>query len=169
MKILVVDDQDDAVGALAQSLRTMTSHEVVTAVGGPRALELSQQDGAPDVLITEVVLEGLDGFRLNESLREIRPELQTIYVTGYDMTEFADYLNGTPVFYKPADPGEIAALLPGAVVVRPVVGGHGRRSIHAAGKRPVAHGRTARRPAFTVFQAAASRRQTGVHRQARPV
>ena len=120
MKILVVDEQDAAVGALARSLRMMTNHEVVTAVGGPRALELSQKDGAPDVLVTEVVLEGLDGFRLTEALREIRPELQTIYVTGYDMTEFADYLNGTPVFYKPADPSEIAALLPGAVIVRPV-------------------------------------------------
>ena len=119
MKILVVDDQADSVGELAKSLREMTSHEVVTAVGGPRALELSQQEGAPDVLITEVVLEGLDGFRLHESIKETRPELQTIYVTGYDMTEFADYLNGTPVFYKPVDPKEVAAVLP-PVVVRPV-------------------------------------------------
>ncbi len=111
MKILVVDDQADAVGTLAQGLREATGHEVVEAVGGPRALEVSEQDGPPDVLVTEVVLEGVDGFALNESLRAARPELRTIYVTGYDLTQYADYINGTPVFYKPANPREVAAAL----------------------------------------------------------
>ncbi len=111
MKILVVDDQAEAVGALAHGLREATGHEVVEAVGGPRALEIAGEDGPPDVLVTEVVLEGLDGFALNESLRAARPELRTIYVTGYDLSEYAEYLNGTPVFYKPADPREVAAAL----------------------------------------------------------
>ncbi len=62
MKILVVDDQAEAVGALAQGLREATGHEVVEAVGGQQALDVSAQDGAPDVLVTEVVLEGVDGF-----------------------------------------------------------------------------------------------------------
>ena len=111
MKILVVDDQAEAVGALAHGLREATGHEVVEAVGGQRALDLSRQDGPPDVLVTEVVLEGVDGFALNESLRAARPELRTIYVTGYDLTQYADYINGTPVFYKPANPHEVAAAL----------------------------------------------------------
>ena len=111
MKILVVDDQAEAVGTLAQGLREATGHEVVEAVGGPRALELAEQGEPPDVLVTEVVLEEVDGFRLNESLRAARPELRTIYVTGYDLSQYADYINGTPVFYKPADPREVAAAL----------------------------------------------------------
>ncbi len=111
MKILVVDDQAEAVGVLAQGLREATGHEVVEAVGGQQALDVSTQDGPPDVLVTEVVLEGVDGFALNESLRAARPGLRTIYVTGYDLTPYADYINGTPVFYKPADPRAVASAL----------------------------------------------------------
>ncbi len=111
MKILVVDDQAEAVGALAHGLREATGHEIVEAVGGQRALDLSRQDGPPDVLVTEVVLEEVDGFALNESLRADRPELRTIYVTGHDLTRYADYIKGTPVFRKPANPREVAAAL----------------------------------------------------------
>ena len=117
MKILVVDDQAEDVGALAQSLHELTNHEVVMAVGSQQALDLARAEGAPDVLITEVVLQDLDGFRLNESLRETQPGLQTIYVTAYDLSEYDAYLDGTPVFYKPVDPRAVAAVLPRAVVL----------------------------------------------------
>ena len=121
MKILVVDDQSEAVAALARGLREATGHEVVEAVGGERALQVVEQGGPPDVLVTEVVLDGVDGFRLNESLRATQPELRTIYVTGYDLTQYADYINGTPVFYKPADPREVAAALEPATAGAPVL------------------------------------------------
>ena len=140
MKILVVDDQAEAVGALARGLREATAHEVVEAVGGQQALDVSTQDGPPDVLVTEVVLEGVDGFALNESLRAARPELRTIYVTGYDLSAYADYINGTPVFYKPADPREVAAALEApasAPVVTPL----------PAASEPAAEGTPARRSA----------------------
>ncbi len=122
MKILVVDDQAEAAGALAQGLREATGYEVVHAVGGQQALELSEQDGPPDVLVTEVVLpDEVDGFQLNESLRVAQPELRTIYVTGYDLSPYSDYINGTPIFYKPADPHEVAAALVPAAGAQPVL------------------------------------------------
>ena len=113
MRILVVDDQAETAGALAQGLREVTPHEVLSAVGGQEALDVSRRVGAPDVLITEIVLADLDGFQLNESLREMQPELKTIIVTGYDLSEYAEYLDGTPIFYKPADPAAVAAALDG--------------------------------------------------------
>ena len=110
MKILVVDDQADAVGALAQGLREATGHEVVEAVGGQQALEFPA--GRPARRAHHRGGARRRGrFRLNESLRAVRPELRTIYVTGYDLTQYAEYINGTPVFYKPADPREVAAAL----------------------------------------------------------
>ena len=42
MKILVVDDQAEAVGALAHGLREATGHEVVEAVGGQRYVASSK-------------------------------------------------------------------------------------------------------------------------------
>ena len=110
MKILVVDDQADSAGALAQSLRDLTGHEVIPFVDGQQALTLSQGN-PPDVLITEVVLNGMDGFNLRESLQQEQPMLRTIFITGYDLTEYQAYLNGTPVFYKPVDPQALADAL----------------------------------------------------------
>ena len=110
MKILVVDDQADSAGALAQSLRDLTHHEVVPFADGQQALALSQGN-PPDVLITEVVLEGMDGFNLREALQQAQPALRTIFITGYDLTEYESYINGTPVFYKPVDAQTIADAL----------------------------------------------------------
>ena len=119
MKILVVDDQADSAGALAQSLRDLTGHEVVPLVDGQQALVLSQGN-PPDVLITEVVLDGIDGFNLRESLRQEQPALRTIFVTGYDLTEYEAYINGTPVFYKPVDPQAIVDMLAAPENIEPV-------------------------------------------------
>ena len=120
MKILVVDDQAESAGSLAQSLRDLTGHEVVPVADGQHALDLSKGN-PPDVLITEVVLTGMDGFNLREALREAQPALRTIFITGYDLTEYEAYINGTPVFYKPVDAQEIAGALavPGPVKPAP--------------------------------------------------
>ena len=123
MKILVVDDQADSAGLLAQRLHDLTHHEVIPFSDGQQALDLSQGN-PPDVLITEVVLEGMDGFNLRAALQEAQPGLHTIFITGYDLTEYASYINGTPVFYKPVDPQAIAdALAATGIVMKPVVVG----------------------------------------------
>ena len=87
---------------------------------GQQALHLSQGN-PPDVLITEVVLEGLDGFNLREALQAAQPALRTIFITGYDLSEYESYINGTPVFYKPVDPQAIVNALadPGVAITNP--------------------------------------------------
>ena len=107
MNILVVDDNADSVAELANSLKAATGHQVFTAVGADEALACSQNGNFPDLLISEVVLPSGDGFSLRETLKEARPSLRTIYVTGYDLSEYQEYLNGTPVFYKPVDVRQI--------------------------------------------------------------
>ena len=116
MKILVVDNQAEAAEALAGSLRLLTGQEVRAAVGSEGAMAAVSEDGGPDVLITESVLGDEDGFSLREAMRESHPELRTIFVTEYDLSEYQEYLAGAPVFYKPVDP---QALLP-ALSVAPM-------------------------------------------------
>ncbi len=111
MRILVVDNQAQCVRTLAEQLRAATGHEVAAAIGSQQALDWSAQSGVPEVLISEVVLEGTGGLRLSEGLRAQRPDLRTIYVTAYDLTEHHEYLNGTPVFYKPVSAEEIVLAL----------------------------------------------------------
>jgi CheY-like chemotaxis protein len=112
MKIFVVDDKPEAARALAQSLREATDCEVFSPPSGQVALDMALKIGAPDVLITEVVMEGVDGFNLRESFLVSRPDLWTIYVTGYNLDEYQEYINGAPILYKPAAPADVVAALP---------------------------------------------------------
>lgn len=148
MKILLVDDPPiEGAEALARALRAAlgAGHEVVVAAGSKSALELAGAiDGgttarAPDVLITEAVLEGVDGFALRETLRATQPDLHTIYLTGYDLSAFAEYTAGSPVFLKPADPSAILQALPGITfaasraVAAPMAGQHPQQEKKSAG------------------------------------
>jgi formylglycine-generating enzyme required for sulfatase activity/CheY-like chemotaxis protein len=146
MKILVVDDDADAVRALADGLRPAPGHEVVAAIGSEQALELCRTGGAPDVLVTEAVLQGLDGFGLREAIEPLRPDLKTIFATAYDLSEYRDYLGDTPVLYKPVDPAAVLALLGNPVV------------LPAGTPSPNGHSDTAHLPANQRTQSARLRR-----------
>jgi formylglycine-generating enzyme required for sulfatase activity/CheY-like chemotaxis protein len=124
MKILIVDDDADAVRALEESLRQAAPCTVLGAIGSEAALALCQSEGAPDVLITEAVLQGMDGFGLREALEALRPGLRTIFLTGYDLSEYHDYIGEAAVLYKPGDPATVLAAL--AAPARPPSGSAGR-------------------------------------------
>ncbi len=111
MKILVVDDQAEAAESLAQALRELTGYEVEPAVGSEAALTAVREGGAPDVLVTEAVLHGSDGFNLRETIREHHPQLRTVFVTEYDLSAYREYLDGAPLFYKPVDAAALVTAL----------------------------------------------------------
>ena len=121
MKILIVDDQPEPIEALAAALRERLggAGEVHTATGGEQAVAVADRTGAPDVLVTEVVMDGMNGFSLRENLLAARPDLRTIYLTGYDLSQYADYTDGSPIFLKPADPQAILNALPSAPATAP--------------------------------------------------
>jgi two-component system cell cycle sensor histidine kinase/response regulator CckA len=58
-------------------------YDVVAVEGPTEALELAA-DGAPiDLLLTDVVMPGMNGRLLAERLRELRPELKVLFMSGY--------------------------------------------------------------------------------------
>jgi two-component system cell cycle sensor histidine kinase/response regulator CckA len=88
-RILLVEDEALLRGLVARSLEAR-GHQVVCARSGAEALELALSD-PPDLLVTDVILPGLDGGRLTEQLRERYPELPVLLVSGYE----PDALRGT--------------------------------------------------------------------------
>ena len=82
-RILVVDDNEDAVEALAELLR-MEGYEVVSAESAEHALE--QVDGfIPDIALLDIGLPKMNGYDLARALRA-NPQLRTlrlIALTGY--------------------------------------------------------------------------------------
>jgi PAS domain S-box-containing protein len=82
-RILLVDDNLDALDLLAELLRSL-GHEVRTAPDGPSALTMAREFG-PDLAVVDIGLPVMDGYelatRLREDLGESTPRL--IALTGY--------------------------------------------------------------------------------------
>ncbi|CAN5789949.1 hypothetical protein BH11MYX2_BH11MYX2_33390 [soil metagenome] len=80
-RILLVDDDWHVRHAAARALRSRgyTVHE---AENGRAALRILD-DRAIDILVTDVVMPGMDGRRLFEAAHRRRPELPVLFMSGY--------------------------------------------------------------------------------------
>ncbi|MBV9372497.1 MAG: response regulator [Alphaproteobacteria bacterium] len=98
-RILVVDDNED-VGALAEALCAELGHSVVRARSAEEALDLSAS-GRFDAVFTDVVMPGMSGIELAERLRERAPGLPVVLTTGFSDRLAEGGAGGLPVLYKP--------------------------------------------------------------------
>jgi CheY-like chemotaxis protein len=86
--VLVVDDEQPVLDYVARSLRS-AGYEVVTAPSAETALAMvEQQNLRPEVLVADLVLPGMSGFALADAVRQIRPELKTLFISGYTGAEY---------------------------------------------------------------------------------
>lgn len=84
--ILLAEDED-AVRALMRRTLEERGYRVIEAVGGEDAVRQSQgHDGKIDLLLTDVVMPRMSGFKLAKLIRQSRPETRTLYVSGYAYT-----------------------------------------------------------------------------------
>ncbi|MEQ8397669.1 response regulator [Thalassobaculum sp.] len=81
--VLLVEDEDPVRLFAARALRSKGYH-VIEARSGEAALELLERE-APhlDLLITDVVMPGIDGPTLFKTVRESRPGLPVVCISGY--------------------------------------------------------------------------------------
>ena len=72
---------------------------------------MGRQVAPLDLLISDVVMERMDGFALREALHAIYPNLQTVFVTGYDVTGFDGGESNFKILKKPINPHEVLAAI----------------------------------------------------------
>jgi class 3 adenylate cyclase len=86
-RILVVDDQRTNAEMVSGLLRNL-GYEVDLALGGQEALELVRENG-PDLVISDILMPGLDGYELCRRLRANAATalLPVILVTGAEQSE----------------------------------------------------------------------------------
>ena len=84
--VLAVDD-DDAVRTTTADILKGLGYSVVQAASGEAALELLDQDGMIDVLLTDVVMPGMSGAELARRARTSHPRLPIVFISGYADTE----------------------------------------------------------------------------------
>ena len=82
-RILIADDDDDALVGLSNLLNGM-GHEVALAANGAQAVEVAQQF-APEVVILDLGMPLMDGLAAARALRNLaeRPRLLIVALTGW--------------------------------------------------------------------------------------
>ena len=81
--ILLVDDNESVRSAIGAFLE-MTGYTVYQADHGRMAIELTgQHPEAIHLLITDVIMPGMNGWELAESLTAVRPDLKILYMSGF--------------------------------------------------------------------------------------
>jgi PAS domain S-box-containing protein len=81
--ILLVDDEDE-VRAVAAAMLREAGHTVVEAGSGGAALEhLDRDDPHIDLLIADLAMPGMSGSELAQAARQSRPDLRTLFVSGF--------------------------------------------------------------------------------------
>ena len=102
--VLIVEDEE-AVRGLARRILERQGYAVLEARGGREALALAAtHDGAIDLLLTDIVMPGMNGRLLAEQLLDAHPELRVLYMSGYTDDEIVRrgmFDRGTGFLEKP--------------------------------------------------------------------
>lgn len=79
--ILVVDDNEAVLKAVVAVLER-ASFRVLSACNGANAIELAKEEGRIDLLLSDVDMPGMSGPDLGETLKESRPDLHVMLMSG---------------------------------------------------------------------------------------
>ncbi len=103
-RVLLVDDEVTFLEALAERLQ-IRGLEVVCAKSGREALTAVEEQTF-DAVVLDLSMPGLDGIETLRRLRQMRPELQVMILSGRATVQTAveaTRLGATDIFEKPTD------------------------------------------------------------------
>jgi CheY-like chemotaxis protein len=81
--VLVAED-DPSVRMLVKSVLERNGYRVLVAEDGQAALELARlEKGRIDLLLSDVVMPGMNGRGLRDALLELYPGLRVLFMSGY--------------------------------------------------------------------------------------
>ena len=105
-RILFVEDEAAVRGIAARLLR-QRGYDVIEAADGEEALELAEQHaGQIDMMISDVIMPGLDGPSLLKKARPYLGDAPVMFISGYAESDFSDLLQdeaGVSFLPKPLD------------------------------------------------------------------
>ncbi len=94
--VLLVEDEDPVRSFAARALR-LRGYTVVEAASGEEALEILKDPGLHvDIMLSDVIMPGLDGPGWVREARSGRPEAKVIFMSGYAEDAFAGGDSGIP-------------------------------------------------------------------------
>jgi len=109
IKVLLVDDEQEFVEALAQRLETR-GLSVISAYSGEEALDRIKNEFV-DVVVLDMVMPGRDGIQTMLEIKELKPLVEVILLTGQGTLESAVKALEKGAFYYLFKPTEMKDLL----------------------------------------------------------
>jgi PAS domain S-box-containing protein len=110
--ILVVEDDPDVRAYLLEALRGL-NYRVIPADNAQAALRILVDDGKRvDLLLTDVVMPGLNGRELGRRAEVLRPGLRVLYMTGYSRNAVVHHgrlEEGVDLLQKPVSQAQLAS------------------------------------------------------------
>ena len=120
-RVLIADDEESMRMLVARAV-AMDGHDIVTAEDGAEALEiLNRDDGAFDLLLTDIQMPVMDGIALALAAARDFPKLKILLMTGFaDQRERAHGLNAIVhgVVTKPFSAASIRTAVAAALAAR---------------------------------------------------
>jgi PAS domain S-box-containing protein len=81
--VLVVEDEA-ALREVTERIFTRNGYNVITAANGPDALDLvARHKGEIHLLLTDVVMPHMLGKEVADRIRDLRPDIEVLYMSGY--------------------------------------------------------------------------------------
>ncbi len=116
--ILLVED-DPGVRILTNTMLTNIGYRVVEADLPEKAIDMFHDIREEvDLLLTDVIMPGMNGPELAHRLREIRPDLKVLYMSGYTADTIADkgiLKEGVNLIHKPFTMKSLSEAVKGAL------------------------------------------------------
>ncbi|TNC60896.1 response regulator [Rubellimicrobium roseum] len=107
--VLLVDDEEIVRLSMAEGLREM-GYDVEEVGTAAEALEAVRTGFVPDAVVTDHVMPGMLGADLARALRELRPKLPVLMITGYAQLT-PEQTQGLQVLAKPFRQADLASRL----------------------------------------------------------
>lgn len=109
--VLIVED-DEGIRELTAKILRRYGYTVLAADGGDEARQICERhDGIIHVLLSDVVMPGMNGPKVAEMLTRIRPGLKVVFMSGYggdDMIRNGVVTDAVPFLQKPFTPERLA-------------------------------------------------------------
>jgi DNA-binding response OmpR family regulator len=114
-RILIIDDEPVVVQMLQRFLER-NGFEVIAASDGAAGLEMQRRTPA-DLVITDILMPGKEGFETIRELRKLRPDVKIVAISGGGRNEpqtylrFATTFGADRAFAKPLDLAQLLAAI----------------------------------------------------------
>ena len=112
VKILVVDDELPVCRSISSALEA-EGHVIDTALSGEEALRKEEQDGY-DIMLVDLMMPGMSGMDLLKAVKEKRPDVVVVMITGYPTMDTAVQsvkLGAFDYIPKPFTPDELRSIV----------------------------------------------------------